>query len=174
MMLACLPSSPAAVQLCIDLSGAAVSGSTRDCFEDLEGDQENDVSELAFEAKSYRDYAWYDVGSFLSYRVLSTGEVEARVRFAGYGKADDEWVNVKTDIRERSIPLEPSECQRVHSSDLVLCFRDGLYQAIYHDAHVIEIERKQHDESKCTCIFKVRYVHDSFELNYIKDQSGNI
>lgn len=48
---------------------------------------------------------------------------EARVRYAGFGKEDDEWVNVKRGVRERSIPLEPSECQKVEEGDLVLCFQ---------------------------------------------------
>ncbi|KAM5579166.1 hypothetical protein ABKV19_009112 [Rosa sericea] len=34
-----------------------------------------DLSELAFEAKSSKDGAWYDVASFLSYRVVSSGEL---------------------------------------------------------------------------------------------------
>lgn len=48
---------------------------------------------------------------------------EARVRFAGFGKEEDEWVSVRKGIRERSIPLEPSECHRINTGDLVLCFQ---------------------------------------------------
>ena len=48
---------------------------------------------------------------------------EVRVRFAGFGKEDDEWVNVKRGVRVRSIPLEPSECHKVKVGDLVLCFQ---------------------------------------------------
>lgn len=48
---------------------------------------------------------------------------EVRVRFAGFRNVEDEWVNVKRGVRERSIPLEPSECQRVKVGDLVLCYR---------------------------------------------------
>ena len=32
-------------------------------------------------------------------------------------------MNVKRAVRERSIPLEPSECPRVKVGDLVLCFQ---------------------------------------------------
>lgn len=48
---------------------------------------------------------------------------EVRVRFAGFGSEEDEWVNVEKGVRERSIPLEASECHRVKVGDLVLCFR---------------------------------------------------
>lgn len=48
---------------------------------------------------------------------------EARVRFSGFSNTDDEWVNVRYGIRERSIPLEPSECHKVNVGDLVLCFQ---------------------------------------------------
>ena len=48
---------------------------------------------------------------------------EVRVRFSGFSYDQDEWVNVKRGVRERSIPLEPSECHRVEVGDLVLCFR---------------------------------------------------
>lgn len=156
---------------------------------------------------------------------------EARVRFAGFDKGEDEWVSVRKGIRERSIPLEPSECHRVHTGDLVLCFQvpfifelailspilfkklyhmlitgslqfrenitmtilelaalshcyasnecprifsfsflecvltcdsvqERLNQAVYCDAHIMEIRRKLHDGSSCTCVFIVRYDHD--------------
>lgn len=45
------------------------------------------------------------------------------MRFAGFGKEEDEWVNVRNAVRERSIPLEPSECHKVNVGDLVLCFK---------------------------------------------------
>uniref|UniRef100_A0A7N1A7N3 Uncharacterized protein n=1 Tax=Kalanchoe fedtschenkoi TaxID=63787 RepID=A0A7N1A7N3_KALFE len=38
-------------------------------------DRMSDISELTYEAKSARDNAWYDVGSFLTYRFLSSGEL---------------------------------------------------------------------------------------------------
>lgn len=45
------------------------------------------------------------------------------MRFSGFGKEEDEWVNMKSEVRERSIPLDPSECQKVKVGDLVLCFQ---------------------------------------------------
>lgn len=47
---------------------------------------------------------------------------EARVRYHGFGKEEDEWVNVKDGVRERSIPLEASECHKLKEGHLVLCF----------------------------------------------------
>ncbi|KAL6285624.1 hypothetical protein ACE6H2_010014 [Prunus campanulata] len=65
----------------------------------------------------------YDVASFLSYRVANSGELEVRVRFYGFSREDDEWVNVTRAVHERSIPLEASECHKVKVGDLVLCFQ---------------------------------------------------
>lgn len=48
---------------------------------------------------------------------------EVRVRFVGFGAEEDEWVNIKKAVRERSIPLEHSECHKVKVGDLVLCFQ---------------------------------------------------
>ncbi|KAH6758836.1 hypothetical protein C2S51_019071 [Perilla frutescens var. frutescens] len=118
---------------------------------------------LVFEARSAKDFAWFDVSSFLSYRVLSSGELLVRVRFAGFSKDEDEWVSVNKAVRERSVPLEQSECARVSVGDLVLCFRETEDHALYCDAHIMEIERKAHDSTSCTCIFGVRYDHDSAE-----------
>ncbi|KAF9690101.1 hypothetical protein SADUNF_Sadunf01G0160800 [Salix dunnii] len=145
----------------------------------------SDLSELIFEAL-------YDVASFLNYRVLCSGELvrifytcyifigylstqaaedfeswfaiqEVRVRFAGFRNTDDEWVNVRRAVRERSIPLEPSECQRVKVGDLVLCFQEREERAVYCDAHVLEIDRQLHDINSCRCTFVVRYDHDDIE-----------
>ncbi|RVW42914.1 Protein SAWADEE homeodomain-like 2 [Vitis vinifera] len=63
-----------------------------------------------FEAKSARDGAWYDVAAFLSHRYLDTGDPDVLVRFAGFGPEEDEWVNVKRNVRQRSLPCESSEC----------------------------------------------------------------
>ncbi|KAL9156840.1 hypothetical protein ABFS82_09G106100 [Erythranthe guttata] len=122
-----------------------------------------ELPNLLFEARSAKDYAWFDVGSFLTYRVISSGELLVRVRFAGFGKEEDEWVNVERAVRERSLPLEPSECDKVHVGDLVLCFREAEDHALYCDAHVVEIKRLLHDSSRCTCLFVVRYDHDNVE-----------
>ncbi|XP_030525593.2 protein SAWADEE HOMEODOMAIN HOMOLOG 1 [Rhodamnia argentea] len=153
-------SSPIALKLFVDLSEATVSRDASESTQKPEGDDAIDLSELAFEAKSFKDEAWYDVASFLTFRVLCTGELEARVRFAGFDKGEDEWVSVRKGIRERSIPLEPSECHRVNTGDLVLCFQERFNQAVYCDAHIMEIRRKLHDDSSCTCVFIVRYDHD--------------
>jgi hypothetical protein len=45
------------------------------------------------------------------------------VRFEGFGADEDEWVNVKKCIRQRSIPVEASQCKSIVEGDLVLCFR---------------------------------------------------
>ncbi|XP_062079413.1 protein SAWADEE HOMEODOMAIN HOMOLOG 1 [Humulus lupulus] len=129
------------------------------------GDNIMSFHELAFEARSAKDNAWYDVASFLTYRVVITGELEVRVRFSGYHKEDDEWVNVRTRVRERSIPLEPSECHKVKVGDLVLCFQERDDHAVYHDAYVVAIHRKQHDLNSCQCSFVVRYDDDNTQEN---------
>ncbi|XP_020227511.1 protein SAWADEE HOMEODOMAIN HOMOLOG 1 isoform X1 [Cajanus cajan] len=122
-----------------------------------------DLSELAFEARSTKDVAWHDVAMFLNYRVLSTGELEARVRYAGFGKEQDEWMNVREGVRERSVPLEPSECHKVKDGHLVLCFLEREDYALYCDARVVKVQRKIHDPEDCTCTFIVRFVHDNTE-----------
>jgi hypothetical protein len=45
------------------------------------------------------------------------------VRFAGFGAEEDEWVNVKTSVRLRSLPCEATECVAVLPGDLILCFQ---------------------------------------------------
>ncbi|GAB4850278.1 hypothetical protein Ancab_029576 [Ancistrocladus abbreviatus] len=129
----------------------------------LKGGRAAELAELAFEARSSRDNAWYDVAQFLNYRVLCTGELEVRVRFAGFRNSHDEWVNARKGVRERSIPLEASECHRVKVGDLVLCFQERLDYAVYVDAHVMEIQRRLHDIKGCRCIFVVRYDDDNTE-----------
>ncbi|KAL9251844.1 SAWADEE HOMEODOMAIN HOMOLOG 1-like protein [Drosera capensis] len=129
----------------------------------LKGGKASEFSELAFEARSLRDNAWYDVASFLNFRILVTGDLEVRVRFAGFNNSHDEWVNAKTGVRERSIPLEASDCHRIKVGDLVLCFQERSDYAVYVDAHVIEIQRRLHDIKGCRCIFVVRYDDDKSE-----------
>ncbi|KNA12994.1 hypothetical protein SOVF_120750 [Spinacia oleracea] len=129
----------------------------------LKGGTASEISELAFEAKSSRDNAWYDVATFLNYRVLSTGDLEVRVRFAGFGISHDEWANVQNRVRERSIPLEPSECHKIKVGDLVLCYQERPDYAVYVDAHVMEIQRMLHDIKGCRCIFVVRFDDDKIE-----------
>ena len=48
---------------------------------------------------------------------------EVRVRFSGFSNDEDEWVNARNGIRERSIPLVASECHKVKVGDLALCYR---------------------------------------------------
>ncbi|KAJ0076026.1 hypothetical protein Patl1_33995 [Pistacia atlantica] len=116
------------------------------------GNRISELKECQFEAKSAKDAAWYDVASFLTYRVTY---------------AEDEWVKVKEGVRERSIPLEPSECHEVNVGDLVLCYQEREHQAVYCDAYVVEIQRQLHHDNNdieaCRCIFLVRYSHDYTE-----------
>ncbi|KAL9273804.1 sawadee homeodomain homolog 2-like protein, partial [Drosera capensis] len=116
--------------------------------------------EVEFEARSSADGAWYDVETILTHRILSSGEAEVRVRYVGYGAEEDEWVNVKGTVRERSIPVEHWECYKVRVGDLVLCFQERKDLAKFYDARVVEILRRMHDIRGCRCIFLLRYEHD--------------
>ncbi|KAI4325294.1 hypothetical protein MLD38_030706 [Melastoma candidum] len=158
-----IDSKPLAWNLIVDLSDSTFSTPSNESLPNPAGSKVMDLSEVAFEAKSQKDYAWYDVASVLSYRITHSGELEARVRFSGFSKDQDEWINVRTSIRERSIPLEPSECHKIHVGDLTLCFQERSHQAVYCDAHVLAIDRKEHDASSCTCLFLVRYDQDDSE-----------
>ncbi|XP_076904749.1 uncharacterized protein LOC143560305 isoform X3 [Bidens hawaiensis] len=122
-----------------------------------------DNSQMEYEAKSARDGAWYDVSTFISHRSLDTGDPEVFVRFAGFGAEEDEWVNVKKNVRQRSLPCEASECVAVLPADLILCFQEGKEQALYFDAHVLDAQRRRHDVRGCRCRFLVRYDHDQSE-----------
>ncbi|OIW14581.1 hypothetical protein TanjilG_32923 [Lupinus angustifolius] len=128
-----------------------------------EGAMIRDPSELEFEARSSKDGAWYDVEMFLAHRYLSTGEAEVRVRFVGFGAEEDEWVNIKKSVRERSIPFENSECSTLKVGDHVLCFQERRDQSIYYDAHIVEIQRRIHDIRGCRCLILIRYAHDNTE-----------
>uniref|UniRef100_A0A1D1Y073 Homeobox-leucine zipper protein HOX22 n=1 Tax=Anthurium amnicola TaxID=1678845 RepID=A0A1D1Y073_9ARAE len=119
--------------------------------------------QMEFEAKSSRDGAWYDVAEFISHRMLETGDPEVCVRFTGFGIEEDEWINVRKCVRQRSLPCEASECVVVLPGDLVLCFQEGKEQALYFDAHVLDAQRRRHDARGCRCRFLVRYDHDLSE-----------
>ncbi|KAK1313451.1 hypothetical protein QJS10_CPA06g00814 [Acorus calamus] len=106
------------------------------------GDVAVDV-EFEFEARSRKDGAWY----------------------VGYGAKEDEWVNVKNAVRERSLPLEPSECCNV---------KDGRDQAMYYDAHVKEIRQRLHDIRGCRRLFLVHYDHDHTEVYLTKGKESII
>ncbi|XP_057477308.1 protein SAWADEE HOMEODOMAIN HOMOLOG 1-like [Actinidia eriantha] len=128
------------------------------------GEKVLDLLELEFEAKSSKDGAWYDVDTFLNHRFLSSGAAEVRLRFVGFGNEEDEWVSVKdSSIRVRSLPLEHAECGKLKIGDLVLCFQEKREQAIYYDAHIVEIHKRVHDIRGCRCLFLIRYDHDNTE-----------
>ncbi|KAL9226853.1 hypothetical protein vseg_002619 [Gypsophila vaccaria] len=124
------------------------------------GEKIRDLSELEFEAKSSEDGAWYDVERFITHKFTSSGEAEVCVRFVGFGPDEDEWLNVKKDVRERSVPLENWECRKVNVGDIMLCLQERKDQAIYYDARVLDVKRKMHDIRGCRCIFSVQYTHD--------------
>ncbi|KAI3716694.1 hypothetical protein L1987_67748 [Smallanthus sonchifolius] len=125
------------------------------------GEKVIDLSKLEFEAKSSDD-AWYDVEIFITHRFINSSGHEVLVRYDGFGKEEDEWVHVK-NVRERSVPLEHSECNKVMIGDTVLCFHEKTDQARHYDAQVIDIQRKLHDIRGCRCIFLIRYEHDNSE-----------
>ncbi|XP_050134731.1 protein SAWADEE HOMEODOMAIN HOMOLOG 1-like isoform X1 [Malus sylvestris] len=157
-------SSPNTVKLLVDFSDSNVSRIPPQVSQEPKGKWVTELSELAFEAKSSKDDAWYDVATFLSYRVVSSGDLEVKVRFSGFGREEDEWVDVRGAVRERSIPLEASECPKVKVGDLVLCFQEREHQAVYCDAEVVVIHRGLHDmNGACKCTFVVRFDHDSSE-----------
>ncbi|KAL5738143.1 hypothetical protein ACOSP7_030904 [Xanthoceras sorbifolium] len=149
-------SIPAPMPVAMPASVSASSVSTR-------GRVASENTFMEFEAKSARDGAWYDVATFLAHRNLETGDVEVQVRFAGFGPEEDEWVNVKRHVRQRSLPCEASECVAVLPGDLILCFQEGKDQALYFDAHVLDAQRRRHDVRGCRCRFLVRYDHDQSE-----------
>ncbi|KAG8075904.1 hypothetical protein GUJ93_ZPchr0006g40662 [Zizania palustris] len=91
------------------------------------GNNSFEGGQLEFEAKSAIDGAWYDVALFLSHRLFESGDLEVRVRFSGFGVEEDEWINVRKCVRQRSLPCESTECAAVLPGDLILCF-----QIIYH------------------------------------------
>ncbi|VVA98091.1 unnamed protein product [Arabis nemorensis] len=127
----------------------------------------SDNSYLEFEARSARDGAWYDVQAFLAHRNLETGDPEVQVRFIGFEVEEDEWINVKKNVRQRSLPCEASECVAVLAGDLVLCFQEGKDQALYFDAIVLDAQRRRHDVRGCRCRFLVRYSHDQSEQEIV-------
>lgn len=120
---------------------------------------EIDMSAVEFEAKSSKDGAWYDVRTFLEHRILDSGP-EVRVRFAGYGPEDDEWVDVRSAVRQRSLACEESDCTSIFPGEMVLCFLEGTKQALFYDAYVVDVERRKHDIRGCRCRFLVQYEHN--------------
>uniref|UniRef100_A0A0E0LBN2 Homeobox domain-containing protein n=1 Tax=Oryza punctata TaxID=4537 RepID=A0A0E0LBN2_ORYPU len=139
-------------------SGDHKSASTR-----FSGKNSLEGGQLEFEAKSARDGAWYDVAAFLSHRLSQSGEQEVWVRFSGFGARDDEWIDVRTCVRQRSHPCVPTECAAVLPGDTILCFQEGKHQALYFDAHVLDAQKRRHDARGCRCRFLVCYDHDESE-----------
>ncbi|KAK8992743.1 hypothetical protein V6N11_048813 [Hibiscus sabdariffa] len=66
--------SAMALDLFVDLSDAN-SSKPLEIMHQRKGTAE-DLKELSFEARSSKDYAWYDVETFLNYRVLYNGELK--------------------------------------------------------------------------------------------------
>ncbi|XP_069146874.1 protein SAWADEE HOMEODOMAIN HOMOLOG 1 isoform X1 [Solanum lycopersicum] len=127
------------------------------------GQKDPALSDIEFEARSSKDGAWYDIDTFIAHRFLSSEEPEALVRFVGFGLGEDEWVNVRKAVRERSVALENSECNKVQVGDIILCFQEGKEEEKYLEAQVIEIQKKLHDIRGCRCLFVIRYTGDDTE-----------
>ncbi|XP_057437279.1 protein SAWADEE HOMEODOMAIN HOMOLOG 1-like [Lotus japonicus] len=122
-------------------------------------------ADLHFEEVTSTD--WSPLQDINSTKVMDTmlndETLEVLVRYVGFGKVEDEWVNVKNEMRERSIPLEPSECPKVKDGDLVLCFLERGDYGLYFDARVVRIQMRLHDATDYKCIFTVRFLHDNSE-----------
>ncbi|XP_019429313.1 PREDICTED: protein SAWADEE HOMEODOMAIN HOMOLOG 1-like [Lupinus angustifolius] len=162
--------SPDPLKVVVDQSAASFFRNGHRNSSTPKGKPATELKGLKFEARSFKDFAWHDVASFLNFRVMSTGELEVRVRYAGFGKDEDEWVNVKGGVRQASTPLEPSECHKVKDGDIVLCFKESDDYALYCDACVLKITRQEHDPVECNCIFTVQYEYDNSEADvYGKD-----
>uniref|UniRef100_A0A8R7QU46 SAWADEE domain-containing protein n=1 Tax=Triticum urartu TaxID=4572 RepID=A0A8R7QU46_TRIUA len=122
------------------------------------GNISSDGDKVMFEAKSGRNGAWYDVAAFLSHGFTETKHPEVLVRFTWFGPEEDEWVDVCKCVRQRSL-----QCVTVMPGDLILCFKEGKEQALYFDAHVLQVQRRMHDIRGCRCRFLVCYDHDHSE-----------
>ncbi|XBI50800.1 hypothetical protein VPH35_114156 [Triticum aestivum] len=127
------------------------------------GNSSSDGHLVQLEAKSPRNGAWYDVAAIQSCRFSETGDQEVQVWFSGFWAEEEEWINVCKSLRLRSLPCVARECVDVLPGDLILCYQDGKEQALYFDAHVLEVERRTHDIRGCLCSFLVRYDHDHSE-----------
>jgi hypothetical protein len=112
---------------------------------------------------------WYIVDNQLKLMYLVTWVKEARVRYHGFSKDEDEWINVKDGVRQRSIPLEASECHKVKEGHLVLCFLvmdSSLFYCTYINivsgVHVI-------DAVLCTrqILFAHTTRHEQWERNFL-------
>ncbi|XP_057473773.1 protein SAWADEE HOMEODOMAIN HOMOLOG 1-like isoform X2 [Actinidia eriantha] len=70
-----VPTSTIAHEEFIPRSNLALTVSAPEILLKSKGERIAGLTELAFEAKSFKDSAWYDVAAFLNYRVLCTGEL---------------------------------------------------------------------------------------------------
>ncbi|KAF7081762.1 hypothetical protein CFC21_085673 [Triticum aestivum] len=131
--------------------------------ESQSGNASSDCGLVQLEAKSPTNGAWFDVAAILSYRFSETGDQEIQVWFSGFGAEEEEWINVCKSVRLRSLPCIDTECVGVLPGDLILCYQVRKEQALYFDAHVLEVERRTHDLRGCRCSFLVRYDHDHSE-----------
>ena len=43
-------------------------------------------------------------------------------------------------------------------------YQEGKEQALYYEAHVLDVQRRRHDVRGCRCRFLVLYDHDQFEV----------
>uniref|UniRef100_A0A6N2NIP1 SAWADEE domain-containing protein n=1 Tax=Salix viminalis TaxID=40686 RepID=A0A6N2NIP1_SALVM len=87
---------------------------------------------------------------------LHLGTLKFVLDLLGLGLRRMSGSNVKNAVRERSIPLEHSECHRLKVGDFVCCFQERRDQAQYFDAHIVNIQRKTHDIRGCRCLFLER------------------
>ncbi|CAN1335236.1 Protein SAWADEE HOMEODOMAIN HOMOLOG 2 [Linum perenne] len=142
---------------------AAPSGNVVSEILPLAGRTTPENSYMEFEAKSGRDGAWWVIQYFSFSLNIAWPFQDVLVRFSGFGPDEDEWINVRKNVRQRSLPCEASECVAVLPGDLILCFQEGKDQALYFDAHVLDAQRRRHDVRGCRCRFLVRYDHDQSE-----------
>lgn len=94
---------------------------------------------------------------------MENSDPEVQIRLSGLGIEENEWVNVRECIRQRSLPCDGIDCAAVLPGDLILCFQEGTDQALYFNAHVLDTQRRRHDMRGCRCRFLVRYDHDQSE-----------
>ncbi|PHT57283.1 hypothetical protein CQW23_05769 [Capsicum baccatum] len=82
-------------------------------------------------------------------------EKEVLVWFAGFGAEEDEWVNVRKRVRQRSLPCEASESVTVRPTDVILRFQERKDQTLYYDAHFLDAQRCRHDVRGITFLYVV-------------------
>ncbi|XP_044350824.1 protein SAWADEE HOMEODOMAIN HOMOLOG 2-like [Triticum aestivum] len=140
-----------------------VQSSSPSNSESQSGNTSSDGGLVQLEAKSPRNGAWFDVAAILSSRFSETGDQEIQVWFSGFGAEEEEWINVCKSVRLRSLPCIATECVGVLPGDLILCYQERKEQALYFDAHVLQVDRRTRDLRGCCCSFLVRYDHDHSE-----------